>query len=184
MVGRMMSSERYKGHQEVLAALRRLAVRRPDARLVITGDGNDRRRLEVRAGELGLAPQVVFTGFVSEQTLQQLYQRCAAMVLPSRGEGFGLVYLEAMRAKKPCVAARGSAAEEIVLPEVTGVLVDPDDSAEVAAALERLLADPEAAGRMGQAGHRRWAEVFDLSRFRARLWPHLDRLVEASDVRD
>src|SRR5262249_19115378 len=123
MVGRMAASERYKGHDQMLEALTRL----PAARLVVAGDGDDRPRLEGRARELGLGGRGVFTGFVEEATLRELYARCALFAMPSRDEGFGLAYLEAMRAARPCVAARGCAAEEIVADGETGSLVDYGD---------------------------------------------------------
>jgi phosphatidyl-myo-inositol dimannoside synthase len=175
IVGRMASGERYKGHDQVLDALLRL----PDARLVVTGGGDDRPRLAARAAELGLSHRVVFTGFVSEATLAELYRRCAVFVMPSLGEGFGLVFLEAMRAGKPCVAARASAAEEIVADGETGRLVPQDDPLELAGALRDLLASPGAARRMGEAGRRRWRADFGTDRFRTRLEPLLDRLTGA-----
>jgi phosphatidylinositol alpha-1,6-mannosyltransferase len=171
LAGRMAASERYKGHDEVLEAL-------PEgARLVVAGDGDDRPRLEARAAELGLGERVVFTGYVSEATLAELYRRCAAFVMPSRGEGFGLVYLEAMRAGKPCVAARGSAAGEIVVDGETGFLLDPDDRRELATTLATLLDRPERARRMGEAGRERWRREFGVERFRERLEPVLERLI-------
>lgn len=176
IVGRMAASERYKGHDQVLEALPHL----PDARLVVAGDGDDRSRLAARAADLGLAGRVAFTGFVSEATLIELYRRAAVFVMPSLGEGFGLVYLEAMRAAKPCVAARGSAAEEVVVDGETGLLVPQEDTGELAAALQRLLASPEAARRMGEAGRRRWREEFNTERFRARIEPLLERLTGRS----
>lgn len=172
IVGRMASGERYKGHDEVLAALPRV----PGARLVVAGDGDDRPRLQGRAAELGLQKRVTFTGFLSEATLAELYRRSAAFVMPSLGEGFGLVYLEAMRASKPCVAARGSAAEEVVADRETGFLVDRDDPEELAAALRRLLESPDLARRMGDAGRRRWREQFSLEKFQAGLRPLLEGL--------
>jgi len=96
--------------------------------------------------------------------------------MPSRGEGFGLVYLEAMRAGIPCVAARGGAAEEVVVDGETGLLIDPASPEELAAALARLLADPGLRARMGEAGQRRWRRNFSAARYRARLAPLLDRL--------
>src|SRR3954470_1151233 len=123
IVGRMAASERYKGHEQLFAT----SAQGPGPRLVVAGDGDDRPRLERRAADLGLAPErVVFTGFVSEATLAELYRRGAVFAMPSRGEGFGLVYLEAMRAGKPCLAARDGAAAEIVVDGETGLLVDPD----------------------------------------------------------
>ncbi len=205
IVGRMAATERYKGHDQLLQALPRLtaamraagpptaggsrslpsadqaALPHPPApggppRLVVAGDGGDRPRLEALAAALGVSGQVLFTGFVSEATLAELYARAAAFAMPSRGEGFGLVYLEAMRAGKPCVAARAGAAAEIVVDGETGLLVDPLDVEEIAAALGRLLAFPAAARAMGEAGRRRLEQRFTPERFRARLWPLLDRL--------
>jgi len=179
IVGRMASGERYKGHEQILEAMLEL----PEARLVVVGEGDDRPRIAARAADLGLARRVTFTGFVSEATLLELYRRAAVFVMPSLGEGFGLVYLEAMRAGKPCVAARGSAAEEVVVHGETGLLVGSDGTAgggELTAALRTLLDSPETARRMGEAGRRRWREDFGADRFRARVAPLLDRLLEAA----
>jgi phosphatidylinositol alpha-1,6-mannosyltransferase len=176
IVGRIAATERYKGHDEILEVLPRVIARHPGARLVVAGDGDDRRRLEEKAAYLGLGDAAVFAGFTSEATLAELYRRCAAFVMPSRGEGFGLVYLEAMRAARPVLAARGSAAEEIVVDGTTGLLVDPDDRDELTAALLRLLTEPAAARRMGEAGRDRWRQEFGLDRFHDRLDPLLARL--------
>jgi phosphatidyl-myo-inositol dimannoside synthase len=176
ITGRMASGERYKGHDQLLEALPGLLVAHPGARLVIAGDGDDRARLEAKAASLGLGDAVAFTGFVSEATLAELYRRCAAFAMPSRGEGFGLVYLEAMRAGKPVLAARGSAAEEIVRHGETGLLVDPDDREELGAALSRLIGDPEMSLEMGRAGRERWQREFGVRRFRERLAPLLEKL--------
>lgn len=204
IVGRMAASERYKGHEQLLHAMARLPGAAPGAslpprlsaagdvsprlpaagnvrpRLVIAGDGDDRPRLEALAASLGLAGRVLFTGFVSEATLAELYDRAAVFVMPSRGEGFGLVYLEAMRAGRPSIAAQASAAAEIVVDGETGLLVDPLDPDAIAGALGRLLAAPELARAMGEAGRRRLEQLFTPRRFRERLWPLLDRLTVVS----
>lgn len=179
IVGRMATTERYKGHDQILEALPGLLATRPDLRLVVAGDGDDRPRLEARAAELGVAPQVLFTGFVSEATLAELYRRCAVFAMPSRGEGFGLVYLEAMRAGRPCVAARASAAAEVVEDGETGLLVDQDDREDLAGALGRLLDEPDLARSLGEAGYRRWRDEFSTARFRGRMKPLLERLCAA-----
>ncbi len=181
MVGRMSSRERYKGHDEVLAAFPRVVAKHPGTRLVVAGEGDDRARLQARASELGVAEHVVFTGFVGDATLRRLYADCAALVLPSRGEGFGLVYLEAMRAGRPCVALRGSAAEEIVIDGETGWLVSPDDATGLAAACIAALS-AEASPRRGAAGRDRWHSAFGYDRFRDAMFLHLDGLTDY-DVR-
>lgn len=184
LVGRMTASERYKGHDELLAALPLLAGRcgaasLPSPRLVVAGDGDDRPRLEDRARALGVAASVTFTGFVSEATLAELHRRAAALVMVSRGEGFGLVYLEAMRAAKPCVAARGGAAEEVIADGATGLLVTPGVEEELVSALSRLLADPALARRLGDAGRRRFEERFSHQAFDRSFAAHLDTLTGA-----
>jgi phosphatidyl-myo-inositol dimannoside synthase len=183
IVARMAATERYKGHDQLLHAMTRLPAAalgshlQPAApRLVIAGDGDDRPRLETLAATLGIAGQVLFTGFVSEATLAELYARAAVFVMPSRGEGFGLVYLEAMRAARSCIAVRGGAAAEIIADGETGLLVDPLDPDALAGALGRLLAAPDLARAMGEAGRRRLGRLFTPRRFRERLWPLLDRL--------
>lgn len=185
IVGRMSRLERYKGHDELLGAMPRVAAACPSAKLVVAGDGDDRERLARDATALGLAERVTFTGFVSEATLGELYRRCAALVMPSRNEGFGLVYLEAMRAGRPCLALRRSAAEEIIVDGTTGILVEPGDQEQLVAALVRLLSDAAMARRLGEAGRRRYEAMFTFKNFRAGLLPHLDRLLglEGTDAR-
>ncbi len=179
IVGRMDARERYKGHDQLLEALPKVLELCPNARLVVAGEGNDRRRLEEKAAYLGVGSAVVFAGFTSEATLAELYRRCAVFVMPSRGEGFGLVYLEAMRAARPVLAAQRTAAEEIVVHDQTGLLVDPDDRERLSKSAARLLHDAGAARRMGWAGRERWEREFGVDRFRQRLEPLLERLVEA-----
>ncbi len=176
IVGRLSSSERYKGHDALIAAMPRVRESFPASRLVVVGDGDDRARLEAQVRERGLADGVVLTGFVSEATRTALYERCAALTMPSTGEGFGLVYLEAMRAGKPCVARARTAAAEIVVHEQTGLLVEsPGD--QLVAALRSLVGDPDRAARLGKAARQRYLERFGPERFRAGLFQSLDRLV-------
>ncbi len=176
IVGRLAPGERYKGHDELLEALATLAPTHPDLRLVVAGEGEDRRRLEARAAELGVAPRVSFVGFVSAATLVALYRRCALFAMPSDGEGFGLVYLEAMRTGRPCIARAASAAAEIVVDGETGRLVEAG-AAPLAAAIAGILADPFATAAMGAAGRERWQQCFRPAQFAAGLRPHLDQLL-------
>jgi phosphatidylinositol alpha-1,6-mannosyltransferase len=177
IVGRMAPGERYKGHDQLLEVMPQLLDLHPGVRLVVAGNGEDRARLEEKAAYLGLGRIVTFAGFTSEATLTELYRRCSIFAMPSRGEGFGLVFLEAMRAGKPVLAARDSAAEEIVVDGRTGVLVNPDDREELTFALADLLGEPAMTRRLGETGRDRWRKEFGLDRFRERLEPMLERLV-------
>src|SRR4030095_11992245 len=107
----------------------------PEARLVIAGDGDDAQRLRTKAGE-----GVDFAGRVDGATLAPLYRDAAFFVMPSTDEGFGLVYLEAMSASIPCIAARG-AAEEIISDGHDGLIVDAANRDSLVAAMVRLFVD-------------------------------------------
>jgi glycosyltransferase involved in cell wall biosynthesis len=88
--------------------------------------------------------------------------------MPSRREGFGLVYLEAMRAGRACIAGRGAAAE-IVQHNVTGLVVDPEDRDRIAAAVIQLFDDPLKCRAMGAAGRARYLSTFTDEQFRQRF---------------
>ena len=187
IVGRLASGERYKGHEQLIAAIAQMTrptsgddVERAD-QLIIVGEGEDRDRLASIARSLGVADRVRFTGFVDAATLAALYERCAVLAMPSDGEGFGFVYLEAMRAAKPCIALAGSAAAEIVVDGETGRLVAPGVEPLVRA-LEELLGDPARAAALGAAGRARWQREFRPEVFRARFATHLDALTAAENA--
>jgi phosphatidylinositol alpha-1,6-mannosyltransferase len=150
IVGRLDAREQYKGHDLLLELWQRVHAR-TGLQLVIAGDGDDRARLVHKAESLGLAACVHIRGRVSEPELAALYRDCEFFAMPGRDEGFGLVYVEAMRAGKACLAGMG-APEEIVLHEQTGLIVDPSQREPVLAALLRLADDEALRGRLGQAG--------------------------------
>jgi len=168
IVARMSAAERYKGHDALLDVWPHLLTRHPNAVLAVAGDGDDRSRLEARAAALGLTRAVRFLGRVDDRQLDELYRSCRLFVMPSRDEGFGLVFLEAMRAGKPCIGGRG-AASEIIEHGVTGLIVDPDSRQELSAALERLYSEPDTSEQFGTAGRERFLSSFTDDRFRARF---------------
>jgi phosphatidylinositol alpha-1,6-mannosyltransferase len=174
IVARMSAVERYKGHDALLDVWPQVLARRSDARLVIAGDGDDRQRLESKARSLGLSDAVSFVGRVSDARLSELYDDCRFFVMPSRDEGFGLVFLEAMRAGKPCIGGRGAAAE-IIEHNLTGVIVDPDSHDQLAAAVLRLFEEPDTCCRFGAAGRERFLSTFTDVRFRTRFAQALGR---------
>ncbi len=162
----MAAEERYKGHDVLLDLWPRVTAEVPGARLVIAGEGNDRARLEAKAAPL--EDGVSFLGRVSDETLAALYRHCAFFVMPSRDEGFGLVFLEAMRAGKACIGGIGAAAE-IIEDGVTGLVVDPADPEQVLKAVLRLYREPETRERMGRAGAARVAARFTEGHFSRRF---------------
>ena len=168
VVGRLWSEERYKGHDlliDVWPAVQRAC---PHAHLMVVGDGDDRARLEARVREAGLSNVIQFAGLVSQDALRHHFAEAQVFVLPSQGEGFGIVFLEAMRAARPCIAAPG-AAEEIVLDGVTGRVIASRDAAALTSTLIDLLTNPEQCDVLGRAGRKRLEEEFSVTRFGERL---------------
>jgi len=166
VVGRLAAGERYKGHDALIDAWPAVLRQVPAARLVVVGDGDDRGRLEALVRDRGLEGVVVFAGRVSQATLEGWYRSAAFFAMPSTGEGFGLAYLEAMRAGKPCLGGPGAPAEIIEHGE-TGFIVDPSDTAALTAALIDLFS-PERQRTMGAAAAARVAERFEQRHFNTR----------------
>lgn len=134
-LGRLSAAERYKGHDEVLGALPSLVAEVPDLAYLIVGDGDDRARLEQKAADLGLADRVVFAGYIDETEKADHYRLADSFVMPGRGEGFGIVYLEAMACGVPVVASTRDASREAVRDGALGAVVDPDDADDVRAGI-------------------------------------------------
>jgi glycosyltransferase involved in cell wall biosynthesis len=177
IVARLSASERYKGHDQLIQVMPAVARNVPDAQLVIAGSGDDSERLKALARDSGAGHAVLFAGFVAPALLATLYARCRLFAMPSRGEGFGLVYLEAMRFAKPCLASRVDAGSEVVVDGQTGLLVDPGNLEEIHTAIERVLSDPSFAERLGRAGLARLNQRYRFQQYRARLQQQLTALL-------
>lgn len=142
--GRLVSRERAKGFDEVLAVLPALVEQFPSLVYVIAGDGPYRSELEARARALGVSERVVFTGYVDENEKADLYRLADAFVMPSRGEGFGFVFLEAMACGAPVVASSADGSRDAVRDGLLGPMVDPDDAEALIGAIRSALKTPRA----------------------------------------
>ncbi|HZZ85611.1 MAG TPA: glycosyltransferase family 4 protein [Anaeromyxobacteraceae bacterium] len=139
-----------KGGAVLVEAFERLRRRRPGARLLVAGP---RERLALPAGAVQL-------GFVPFDELPALCAQASVFALPTLREPFGIAFLDAMACGLPCVGTRLEAVPEIVRDGLTGLLVPPADPGALAAALERLLAEPELARAMGFRGRERVAAFY------------------------
>jgi glycosyltransferase involved in cell wall biosynthesis len=128
------------GFDEVMDALPSLARDIPALVYLLVGDGTDRERLERKARELGVADRVRFTGRIAESEKADHYRLADAYVMPSRGEGFGFVLLEAMACGVPTVASRLDGGREAVRDGMLGILVDPSDPEDVKRGIREALA--------------------------------------------
>ncbi|MCB0403817.1 MAG: glycosyltransferase family 4 protein [Bdellovibrionales bacterium] len=187
-VARLDSGEQYKGQDHVLEALRRVRTASPrlDFRFTIVGDGDDRVRLERLAGLLQLQDRVRFLPAVgTRDQLTQLYRESDLYVMPSRfgkwqgewrGEGFGIVYVEAAAFSVPSVAYRCGGVMDIVTDQKTGWLVEPDSVSDLALQLGELIGDR---ARVHKAGERAREHV--LRKFtRAAVRAEMDRALGKS----
>lgn len=151
-------TDRYKGHDVVMAAMPRVIEAVPEARWVIVGDGPLRAELEALAHCHGVADQVTFTGAVTDAERNAWFERSHVFVMPSRlppsggGEGFGIVYVEAGSYSLPVVAGNVAGALDAVRHRETGLLVDPESASEVAQALIDLLVNRDLASNLGRRG--------------------------------
>lgn len=148
-VGRLAASEGYKGQDRVICCLPVLREQTPIVYL-IAGDGDDRPRLQALAKERGVVDEVVFLGQVSDDELDALYRLADLFVMPSTGEGFGIVFLEAMAWGTPALGLNGDGSSDPLQDGRLGMAVEPSI---LCLAIEEALArppQPELAARVQQ----------------------------------
>jgi phosphatidylinositol alpha-1,6-mannosyltransferase len=168
-VGRLIAR---KGFDTMINALPTVLQKYPSARYEIVGSGPQRAELEELAKRLGVEDHVVFLGGVDDAAMRAAYARAWLFALPARRigndvEGFGLVYLEAALASLPSIGGRDSGAEDAIVAGETGLLVDGASPAELAAAIQTILADRDAAQAMGVRARDRALEYFNWLRVAA-----------------
>jgi glycosyltransferase involved in cell wall biosynthesis len=169
MISRLERNEDYKGHREMIRAWPAVLQRLPEAELWIVGAGNLTTELEILARECGVAERVKLFGWVSEERKQELLGRCRCLALPSRAEGFGLVYLEAMRVGRPCLVSTFDAGREVVNPPEAGLAVDTTNQLELIEALCKLLTPGAQWDDWSANARRRYDRLFTAAQFQARL---------------
>lgn len=168
-VCRLEQKERYKGVDKVIEILPELSKSVPEIQYVVVGGGTDLERHKRLAEQHGVAERVHFLGFLSDEALRACYRDCDVFVMPSAGEGFGFVFLEAMKHGKAIVAANSGGAPEVVEDGVTGRLVEYGDKDELAQALIELCLDPMKRAELGAAGYQRLQERFTFAHFKQKL---------------
>lgn len=174
-VGRLVY---YKGFEYLIEAMRQTA-----ARLLLIGEGPLRERLQAQIRAAGLRDRVILVGEVED--IEPYFHACDVFILPSieRSEAFGLVQVEAMSAGKPVInTALPTGVPEVSLHAVTGLTVPPRDAAALAAAMNRLLGDPDLRQALGQAGRQRAVSEFTAARMAARTLDIYRRLLASAPL--
>lgn len=171
-VARITLAER-KGHDQVISALPELLKRFPELKYSIVGDGDGRRQLELLAARKGVGDAVRFHGAVSEKDLMRHYAEASLFIMPSRGEGFGLAFIEAMAQGTPAIGGNVDAAPEVILDGETGYVIDPGSTAEIVDRISQLLCDRSLREQMGRKAALHVQENFSYERFKKGLLGYL-----------
>lgn len=168
-VGRWAASERYKGVDDLIRAFAQLRPAIPDLHLVVVGEGDDLLRLQQLAAEMNATDAVHFLHGLAREQLAACYDRANVFALPSTGEGFGMVFLEAMAFGIPIVAAAAGGSTDLVENEVNGLLVPAHSPEQLANALGRLIRDDALSSRLGRSGSERVHAQYSFGRFQSEL---------------
>jgi glycosyltransferase involved in cell wall biosynthesis len=138
-VARLDMSEQYKGYDKILEALPKIRHQIPNIHYIVVGKGSDRPRIEKLIEQLNLQDCVTLTGFILDEELCDYYNLCDVFAMPSKGEGFGIVYLEALACGKPTLGGNQDGALDALCHGELGALVNPDDVDAIAQTLIQIL---------------------------------------------
>ncbi len=170
-VGRLAAGERYKGHDRIIRAMPSVLREVPEAIYLIVGSGDDQPRLQQEVDRSGMANRVVFAGQVADADLPDYFALADVFAMPSTGEGFGIVFLEAAAAGVPVIGGNRDGSLDALADGVIGRAVDPDASVDLERALVETLQGHAVVGAYA-------AQRFAFSGFA----DHVDRLVRSLDT--
>jgi phosphatidyl-myo-inositol dimannoside synthase len=179
-VGRWVTSERYKGADELFRAVRELCSKIPELRLVVVGGGDDLPRLRTVAADLGVADRIHFLENLPPESLAACYARADVFALPSTGEGFGLVFLEAMAFSKPVIAAASAGAVDVVEDGVNGLLIPPGNLEALVSSLDRLFSNQSLRMQLGRQGAEIVRKRYTFSTFLFEIEKVIDECISQS----
>jgi len=168
-VGRLDSREQTKGFDETIEVLARLGGQIPELVYLIVGDGDDRLRLEQLARSRGMSDRVIFAGYVAETDKVSYFRLADVYVMPSRSEGFGIAYLEALACGLPVIGGEHGGGKEVLAGMERALAVPPLDNGALEAAITQML--PLGTGLVPPQ-----LSNFGIDCFRRRLKHYLDRL--------
>ena len=178
-IARLDSSDRDKGYDKVLRVLPEVIKAVPDIRYLLVGRGTDITRVKKIVEGLGLASYVKLAGFVPDEEIAQYFNLCDCFVMPSKQEGFGIVFLEALACGRPVIAGNRDGSGEALLDGELGILIDPDNQEDLKDAIINVL-NREVPERLWDRAFlsRRVNEEFGLDKFRDRVKGLLDTALD------
>lgn len=175
-VARLAETEQYKGYDQILNALPQIRQIIPDVHYIIVGKGKDQPRIEKLITNLELQDCVTLAGFVPDEQLCDYYNLCNVFAMPSKREGFGIVYLEALACGKPVLGGNQDGAIDALCHGELGALVNPDDIEELAQTLIKIIQGsyPNALMYQPEALRQKVIDTFGFEQFQKTLASHLD----------
>jgi phosphatidyl-myo-inositol dimannoside synthase len=166
-ISRLSTSDKYKGVDTMIKTIPLLINSIPNLKYTIVGVGGDQERLKKLTNELNIEKYVDFKGFV--EFIEPYYQYCDVFSLPSKGEGFGIVYIEAMKYKKPCIACNEGGQTDVVINNETGFLCEYDSFKCLSQSILKLHKDDDLRSRLGINGYKHLHNNFRFQLFSRRL---------------
>ena len=169
-VTRLVKQEGYKGIDKTIESLVPIQklMREKGFHYIIVASGNDLERHKQLAVNSGVSDLIRFQSRITDDQLMDLYRDCSFFILPSTGEGFGIVFLEAMAFAKPCIGAKDCGTEDVIENEVTGFLIKPETS-QIGEKVEFLIRNMDKRNLMGAAGARKLKNDFAFRKFEQTL---------------
>ena len=169
IVGRQDKDAYYKGHKELIECWPKVVAAVPDARLVIAGGGDGLPLTRKLVAQSPVADRIEVLGFVPDSELPKLWKRAHVFAMPSRGEGFGLVYIEAMRHGLPVIASVHDAGQEVNQHGITGYNINLDAPDELVKRIMVVLSDPGVCAQFGGQACKYWGKYMRYNAFEIRF---------------
>ena len=169
---RLSHTETYKGYDKVIAAVAAIIYDYPDVKYIIAGkyDDTEKKRIDALIGKYDLQGKIILTGFLDESELVEHYQMADVYIMPSKKEGFGIVFIEAMICGLPVIAGNQDGSVDALQGGETGTLVNPDDTGEIEHAIRQaLLNDIRRDERKLEQIKEKTLEKFSFQQYKQRL---------------
>ncbi len=138
-IARLSKQEKYKGYDLVIMAMKEIVKEVPNAKYIIVGSGSDEERIKALISDNNLEDKVILNGFIPHEEIVDYYNLCDVFVMPSKAEGFGIVFLEALACGKPVIAGNIDGSGDALLDGELGFLVNPHNLSEIKAAIIKIL---------------------------------------------
>jgi phosphatidyl-myo-inositol dimannoside synthase len=166
-VSRLAKANSYKGIDSMIKAIPVILKSVPNFKYTVIGKGDDKDRLMSLAKKIGVDQHVDFKGFV--EYIEPYYEHCDVFALPCQREGFGIVYLEAMKYRKPCIACDTGGQTDVVIHNETGFLCKYDDIERLSERVVELCLDKDIVLELGENGYNHLLTNFTFIKFKERL---------------